>query len=178
MLAKAFRNRGVVRALMCPVEARAFTATSAEIKKLEMELKRKMNAMKMYGEDFEFTYERPRMIYDKATGDVTILAKEEKAKRAILRSVDDAEKEKKALFEELGLEGGDPESDAALANVADTAGKIAAAHPILLNDYDVDPTQFHAFSRDMFRIDIGLIINRPPIFMHMRQKDIDFVKLR
>ena len=30
----------------------------------------------------------------------------------------------------------------------------------------------------MFRIDIGLVIQRPPIFLHMRQKDIDFVKMR
>jgi len=28
------------------------------------------------------------------------------------------------------------------------------------------------------RIDVGLIIARPPIFMHMRERDIDFMKLR
>lgn len=35
-----------------------------------------------------------------------------------------------------------------------------------------------AFSRDMFRIDVGLMIMRPPIMMHMRDPDIEMLKLR
>ena len=57
--------------------ARDFAVTKNEIKKLEAEFRRKFNAIKMYAEDTEFTYERPRMLYDKKTGDVQILAKEE-----------------------------------------------------------------------------------------------------
>ena len=131
----------------------------------------------MYGEDYEFTYERPRMEYDKATGDVTILKTKEKEKRAIIKNYDDMEREKKLLYEELGMEGGDPHK-AAQSNIEDTAEKLAKGHTILLEEYEIDPSEFNIFSRDMFRVDIGLIIQRPPIFMHMRDKDIEFVKMR
>lgn len=45
-------------------------------------------------------------------------------------------------------------------------------------DYEVDPTQFYVFSRDMQRVDVGLLIQRPPIFLHMRKRDAEFLKLR
>jgi len=44
------------------------------------------------------------MSYDKATGDVTILAKDKGPKKKIIRSLDDYEKEKLALMKEVGLE--------------------------------------------------------------------------
>ena len=50
-------------------------ATENEVRQLTAQLKRKLNALKMYTEDFEFTYERPNMLYDKKTGDVQILQK-------------------------------------------------------------------------------------------------------
>jgi hypothetical protein len=31
-----------------------------------------------------------------------------------------------------------------------------------------DPSNFYAFSKDLFRIDAGLVIQRPPIFLRMR----------
>ena len=58
------------------------------------------------------------------------------------------------------------------------AEKIAKGHKILVNEYEVDPSRFNVFSRDMFRIDIGLVIQRAPIFMYMRDKDIEFIKMR
>ena len=48
-----------------------------------------MSSLKMYGEDFDFGYEQPRMEYDKQTGDVKIIQKQEKSKRAILTSNND-----------------------------------------------------------------------------------------
>jgi hypothetical protein len=44
------------------------------------------------------------MSYDKKTGDVTILAKDKGPKKKIIRSLDDYEKEKRALMKEVGLE--------------------------------------------------------------------------
>lgn len=88
------------------------------------------------------------------------------------------EKEKKLLYEELGIEGGDLYSDSAQTNIEDTAKKIAEGHKIMMDEYEIDPSKFNVFSRDMFRIDIGLIIQRPPIFAHMRDIDIEFVKMR
>lgn len=43
---------------------------------------------------------------------------------------------------------------------------------------DIDPTIFYAFTTDLMRIDVGLMIQRPPIFMRMREQDINFVKDR
>jgi len=62
-----------------------------------------MNMMKMYTKDREFNYEQPRMSYDKATGDVTILAKDKGPKKKIIRSLDDYEKEKLALMRKSAL---------------------------------------------------------------------------
>ena len=36
-----------------------------------------------------------------------------------------------------------------------------------MNDYDIDPSKFYVFSRDFMRVDVGLMITRSPIFMHM-----------
>jgi len=43
---------------------------------------------------------------------------------------------------------------------------------------DIDPSVYYAFTSDMMRIDVGLMIQRPPIFLRMRERDIDFVKDR
>ena len=40
---------------------------------MQTDLRKKFRVLKMYGEDYEFTYERPEMLYDKKTGDVHIL---------------------------------------------------------------------------------------------------------
>ena len=42
----------------------------------------------------------------------------------------------------------------------------------------MDPSQFYAFSRDKMRIDVGLMIQRPPIFVRMRDNDVNFLKER
>ena len=62
------------------------------------------------------------------------------------------------MYEELGIEDGDLYSDSALNNLDDTATKIAKGHTIMMEEYEIDPSKFNVFSRDMFRIDIGLII--------------------
>ncbi len=54
---------------------RPFTTSVIEIHRLDAKLKRKLNVLKMMTEDADFTYEPPEMIYDKSTGDVTILPK-------------------------------------------------------------------------------------------------------
>ena len=68
------------------------------------------------------------------------------------------EREKKALYEELGIEDGDLYSDAALSDIPNTAQKIAKGHKVMMEEYEIDPSKFNCFTRDMFRIDVGLII--------------------
>jgi len=48
----------------------------------------------------------------------------------------------------------------------------------MVKELDIDPTNFYVFSRDFMRVDVGLMIQRPPIFMQMRQRDIEFLKLK
>lgn len=45
-------------------------------------------------------------------------------------------------------------------------------------ELDIDPSGRYAFSRDYMRVDIGLIIMRPPIFFQMHDRDASFLKAR
>ena len=60
----------------------------------------------MVNEESDFTYEPPEMIYNKQTGDVTILPKKIKKKGTIIQSTDDLKRERAALYAELGVKDG------------------------------------------------------------------------
>ena len=47
-----------------------------------------------------------------------------------------------------------------------------------LEDYSVEPKEMFAFTRDYLRIDVGMIVQRPPIFALMRERDIKYMKHR
>ena len=48
----------------------------------------------------------------------------------------------------------------------------------MTKDFELDPSAFHVFSRDFMRVDVGLMVQRPPIFMHMRDRDAQFLKFK
>lgn len=48
----------------------------------------------------------------------------------------------------------------------------------MMEEIDADPTGMFVFTRDMMRIDVGLMIQRPPIFVRMRDNDFNFLKER
>ena len=58
------------------------------------------------------------------------------------------------------------------------AEKLKTASDRMRAEFDVDPSGFYVFSRDDMRVDCGLIIQRPPIFMTMRQRDAEFLKYK
>ena len=58
------------------------------------------------------------------------------------------------------------------------ADKLKKVQDRMKNDFDLDPTAFHVFSRDFMRVDVGLLIQRPPIFMAMRDRDVKFLKFK
>ena len=64
------------------------------------------------------------MIYDRKTGDVQILPKKIKKRNTVIQSFDDLDKEKAALYEELGVEGGDISTHNAGADIEGTAEKM------------------------------------------------------
>ena len=145
---------------------------------MDNRLKRKLSAMKMLNEHKDFTYEPPEMIYDRSTGDVTILPKKIKKKNTLITNYDDYTREKQALLTELGVPEGDLDNLDVGADVEGAAEKIYQLEKKIEDNFDFDPKKFYVFSRDMFRIDVGLMIMRPPIFMHMRDPDIEMLKLR
>ena len=67
-----------------PASQRCFSVTWSELHQMDQKLKRKLNKLRMFTEDREFTYEPPQMTYDKATGDVTIIPKQAKKKPTII----------------------------------------------------------------------------------------------
>ncbi len=58
------------------------------------------------------------------------------------------------------------------------ADKIKKVTDKLARDYDVNPSNFYVFSRDGMRVDVGLMIQRPPIFMTMRPRDVEYFKYK
>ena len=123
----------------------------------------------MYTDQKEFNYEQPEMIYDKKTGDVKIIDKSKTQKKTIIRNYDDLEKERALLLKELNQKS---------PKAQDKVDKMATLEQRFQKEYEIDPSQFQVFSRDAMRVDVGLMIQRPPIFVHLSKRDIEFLKLR
>ena len=118
------------------------------------------------------------MSYNKDTGDVTIHdASSQKKSKKIISSVDEVFKQKQKLFKEVGLDENGMPKDASISEDK-LAEKLKRMRTEFINEYEYDPNLFYQFSRDFLRVDVGLIIQRPPIFVRMREKDIDFLKTR
>ncbi len=147
-----------------------------ELRRLQHSVRKKAALLNVLVDYNKFDYEKPEMAYDKDTGDITLVDKAVKKKKRIVKNLDDLTKEKQALYSELGLDSEgkpmDGETEEGLAE------KLLKIKQTMLEDLEIDPTQFYIFSRDFLRIDIGLVIQRPPIFMHMSERDAEFLKLR
>lgn len=89
---------------MVGTSSRAFSYDHNEIKRMELEVKKKLQVLRMFSEMKDFDYEPPTMTYDKKTGEVKIQEKKDTTKKRVIKSVDDLEREKKALFAEVGLD--------------------------------------------------------------------------
>jgi len=116
------------------------------------------------------------MYYDKKSGEIKMKERVESVKRKHIKNVNDLERERKALFAEVGLnEEGEGKGD---ENSEKLAEKIRIAKEKMINEFDIDPTNFYVMSRDFMRVDIGLLIQRPPIFMLMRDRDVEYLKFK
>lgn len=158
-----------------------FSYDHGEIKKLEMAVKRKLQVLRMYSDLKDFDYEAPTMSYDKKTGEIKVEqgknAPNKAAKKKVIDNIDDLEKEKRALFAEMGLDdSGRPKN--ASEPVDKLAEKLKTVQDRMMNEFDLDPTAFNVFSRDFMRVDVGLMIQRPPIFLTMRDRDVKFLKYK
>ena len=113
------------------VPARYFSYDQRELKRLDMEFQRKLNMLRMYTEQKEFNYEQPEMIYDKKTGDVRIIEKQNKQKKTIIKNMDDLEKERKLLLKELDNNKLKPD---------EKANKLANIEQRIQNEFEIDPS--------------------------------------
>lgn len=88
-------------------------------------------------------------------------------------------KKKAELYAECGLNSdGTPVSDDQFEDADQHAEALRKMTRDFEEQFDFDPTLQHVFSRDWMRVDVGLMIQRPPIFLRMRQNEIDFIKDR
>ena len=103
------------------------------------------------------------MTYDKKTGDVTIHDPTEQKKKKIIKNVDEVEAARQALFAELGLnqDGFPIEEVKNKEKLADKLVDVANRE----QNIEMDPSVFYACTNDLMRVDCGLIIQRPPIFL-------------
>ena len=162
---------------MLHMSLRTFSIDQKEIRALENSVKRKMNVIRAHTELREFTYQPPQMYYDKKTGEIKVKEKEKEKKRKLIKNMDDLQNEKSKLMKEVGLdENGMPlDENESVDKTAESLKKLMAR---VNNEYDLDPKNFHVFSRDFMRVDVGLIVQRPPIFMTFRQRDAEFLKYK
>ena len=58
----------------------------------------------MFTDMKEFNYVPPAMYYDKQSGEVKMKEKVQTDKKKFIKNIDDLEKEKKALYAEVGLD--------------------------------------------------------------------------
>lgn len=136
--------------------------------------------LRSYTDESGFDYEPPRMEFDKKTGEIKILERLDdprKKTKKILHNLDSFAEERKNLLKEMGLNE-DGRSDAAKEPVDKFAEKLMALSKKLKEEYEIDPSGFYVFSSDDMRVDCGLMIQRPPIFLHMNHKDFEFMKYK
>lgn len=156
---------------------RLFSVDHGELKALEQKVKRKLHVMKMFTEYKDFDYEPPQMFYDKQSGEIKIKEKHVQETKKIINNMDDLEREKQALLAEVGLnqEGKPIKEDEPIDVIAE---KIKTVNDRMAKEFDIDPSTFYVFSRDFMRVDLGLIIQRPAIFMHFSKRDAEFLKYK
>lgn len=84
---------------------------------------------------------------------------------------------KQALYDELELEqDGFPKgADPSKVNTDDLATKLMQLKQSEVNKWESDPSLTYATTIDSMRVDVGLLIMRPPIFLHMRDNAMNFL---
>mmetsp|Transcript_13477 Transcript_13477/g.22935 ORF Transcript_13477/g.22935 Transcript_13477/m.22935 type:complete len:396 (-) Transcript_13477:96-1283(-) len=172
-LLKAFELQGAMR--------RHFSVSVRDLYIQNVRLQKKINIMQLYTTNRKMKYDKPYMNYDRETGEVTIIEgsehKKQFEKKKVVRDFQELDQEKKRLLHELNLdEFGNPKEE----NVDrdDLAERLKKLNEFKHQDFEEDPSKVFVFSKDMMRVDIGLIIQRPPIFMRMRDPDFKFMRER
>jgi hypothetical protein len=144
---------------------------SPELHKLFQTVNKNINMLKLYHQKKEYDYNPPKMYIDDKTGQVIMEESDKREGPKVFTKWADYQAEREAVLRELELDD---------AVKRDKMSQEQLAHKMVEYErrtnfqMDYDPEEkMYAFSRDFMRIDIGLLIQRPPIFFQMRQRDMD-----
>ena len=147
---------------LVPLMVRHFNYDIKELHRMNSKLQRKINLLRMFTDHKKFNYQRPHMTYDKESGNVTIIDPADEAiPDKVIDNVDEVFQMKQQLYDELGLdERGMPKDEGELKeeNIPKLAEKLKQSRTANREGIDYDPTQFYVFSRDLMRVDVGLMI--------------------
>ncbi|CAI2372012.1 unnamed protein product [Moneuplotes crassus] len=134
-------------------------------------LERMMKTMENMQEERFFDYERRKAKYDPKTGKIELLRFTLKPEKKIIKNFDDMQREKAELSKELKLSAKDVES----ASEDELAKRYEQLYERTEEGYLINRADFYAESIDKMRIDCGLIVQRPPIFLYQHKFDRDWL---
>jgi len=150
------------------VNTRYYDGSEAQMKFVKSQLKKMRDTMRSLEEERFFTFEQKEAKYDPKTGKIEIIEIKQKPDAKIIKNFDDLEKEKEKLNTEFAEQ----------ASVDELAERYREMYENLDVGYTIDKSDFYAETQDHMRIDAGLIIMRPPIFLYYPKVDHDFTVLR
>jgi hypothetical protein len=150
------------------VNTRYYDGSEAQMKFAKSQLRKIRETMRMLEEERFFTFEQKEAKYDPKTGKIEIIDIKQKPDAKIIKNFDDVEKEKERLNTEFAEQ----------ASVDELADRYREMYENLDVGYVVDKSDFYAETHDHMRIDAGLIVMRPPIFLYYPKVDHDFTVLR
>lgn len=89
---------------MLKTSQRYFGYDHRELFLLEQKVKKRLNLLRMATDLKDFNYEAPQMYYDKQTGEIKMHERKEGQSKTLIKNMDELEREKKALYAEVGLD--------------------------------------------------------------------------
>lgn len=162
--------RSVSARFISHINLKYYDGSEAQEKYCREQLHKMASMMKMLDEERFFQYEKKEAKYDPKTGRIDIINIDMQRPKTIIKNFDDMQKEKQKLHEELKLTSEDVEKQ--------TPEELAEGYTKLLErtgeGYEIDKSDFYANSTDYMRIDCGIIVMRPPIFMYYSKTDREF----
>lgn len=150
---------------------RYFSVNQKELRKLRIEVSDLLRHHNLTHEHRQFDYENKIAVYNKETGDVFLKEEEKRVKKKV--DFQGFQDEIKYMKEQLEVD------DASIAEqtIEEAAVKIKEYQQFLDEislDYSINPRDFYVSTKDFKRVDVGMIIRRPAIFMNQSKIDREF----
>jgi len=119
----------------------------------------------------EFKFDDKVAIYDKKTGDVFLKEDEKREKKRV--DFEGFRKEIEYMKEQLEAD----DESIAQATIEEAAKNIKDYQLFLddlSNEFSINPREFYVSTKDEKRVDVGMMIRRPAIFVNQNKIDREF----